>query len=143
MSDIKRLSHSVWDCKYHVVFIPKCRKKVIYGRLRRELGPVMKTLAERKESTIEEGNLMPDHVHMLISIPPKHAVAQVIGFIKGKAAIYVARNFEGRANVRGHSFWARGYFASTVGRDEDLVRRYIREQEHEDRRLDQLDLDLT
>ena len=93
MSDIKRLSHSVWDCKYHVVFIPKCRKKVIYGRLRRELGPVMKTLAERKESTIEEGNLMPDHVHMLISIPPKHAVAQVIGFIKGKAAIYVARNF--------------------------------------------------
>ena len=142
MGDIKRLSHSVWDCKYHVVFIPKCRKKVIYGRLRKELGSVIRALAERKESIVEEGHLMADHVHMLISIPPKHAVAQVIGFIKGKSAIYVARNFEGRANVRGRSFWARGYFASTVGHDEELVRKYIRDQEHEDRRIDQLELDL-
>ena len=142
MDDIKRLSHSVYDCKYHVVFIPKCRKKVIYGKLRHELGPVFRDLATRMESEVEEGHLMPDHVHMLISIPPKFPVAGVIGFMKGKCSIWIARNYEGRVNVRGARFWARGYYVSTVGHNEELVRKYIREQEHEDMRLDNLELDL-
>lgn len=141
MQDVRSLSHSVWDCKFHVVFIPKYRRKVLYGQLRRELGKVFRDLARQRESEIEEGHLMPDHVHMLISIPPKHSVAQVVGFIKGKSAIHIARTYAGRKNARGQHFWARGYFVSTVGRDEAVIRRYIREQEREDRRLDQLQLD--
>ena len=140
MEDLKRLSHAVWDCKFHVVFIPKCRRKVLYGRLRKQLGKVFRELARQKESIVEEGHLMPDHVHMLVSIPPKYAVAQVVGYIKGKSAIHIARVLRGRRNVRGENFWARGYFVSTVGHDEQAVRRYIREQEHEDKRLDQLQL---
>ena len=141
MNDVKSLSHSVWDCKYHVVFIPKYRKKRIYGEIRRELGEVFRRLARQKESEIVEGHLMGDHVHMLISIPPKYAVAQVIGYIKGKSAIHIARTFGGRKrNFVGHHFWARGYFASTVGRDEKVIREYIRKQEKEDKRQDQLQL---
>ena len=105
------------------------------------MGEVFRKLAEQKESRIEEGHLLPDHVHMLISIPPKYAVAQVIGFIKGKSAIHLARVYGGRKqNFVGQSFWARGYFVSTVGRDEALVREYIRTQEEEDKRLDQLNM---
>ena len=141
MNDVKSLSHSVWDCKYHVVFIPKYRKKRIYGEIRRELGEVFRRLARQKESEIVEGHLMGDHVHMLISIPPKYAVAQVIGYIKGKSAIHIARTFGGRKrNFVGHHFWARGYFASTVGRDEKVIREYIRKQEKEDKLQDQLQL---
>ena len=136
------LSHSTWECKYHVVFIPKCRRRTLYEQLRRHLGEVFHNLARQKESTIEEGHLLPDHVHMLIAIPPKYAVSQVIGFIKGKSAIHVARVYgERRRNFTGQHFWARGYFVSTVGRDEAVVRDYIRRQEEEDRRLDQLNLD--
>ncbi len=135
------LSHTKWECKYHVVFIPKYRKKRIFGTLRTELGDVFRRLAEQKESRIEEGHLMPDHVHMLISIPPKYAVAQVVGYIKGKSAIHVARhNGERRRNFVGQHFWARGYFVSTVGRDEEVIRKYIRHQEKEDQRTDQLGL---
>jgi len=106
------------------------------------LGEVFHQLARQKESTIEEGHLLPDHVHRLIAIPPKHAVSQVIGFIKGKSAIHVARvDGERRRNFTGQHFWARGYFVSTVGRDEAVIRDYIRRQEEEDRRLDQLNLD--
>jgi putative transposase len=141
LSNYKSLSHSKWECKYHVVFIPKYRKKAIYGQLRRELGGVFRNLAQQKESEIEEGHLMPDHVHMMISIPPKYAVAQVVGYIKGKSAIYIARNFtERRRNFVGQHFWARGYFVSTVGRDETVIRDYIRQHEAEDKRLDQLGL---
>ena len=141
MTDYKSLSHARWECKYHVVFIPKYRKKAIYGQLRRELGEVLRRLAERRESRIEEGHLMSDHVHMMISIPPKYAVAQVIGYMKGKSAIHIARNFgERRRNFVGQHFWARGYFVSTVGRDEAVIREYIRHQEAEDRRADQLSL---
>ncbi len=96
MRQVKSLGHSRWECKYHVVFIPKYRKKAIFGQIRRELGAVFRRLAEQKESAIEEGHLMPDHVHMMISIPPKYAVAQVIGFIKGKSAIHIARENSGR-----------------------------------------------
>jgi putative transposase len=143
MQDVRSLSHTVWECKYHIVFIPKCRRKVIYGRLRAHLGKVFRMLAQQRESEILEGHLMPDHVHILISIPPKYSVAQVMGFIKGKSAIHIARNHLGKHNVRGQNFWARGYYVSTVGREERAVREYIRRQEEEDLRLDQLELDLT
>ncbi len=124
-----------------VVFIPKYRKREIYGSLRRNLGEVFRRLAEQKENRIEEGHLQSDHVHMMISIPPKYSVAQVVGYIKGKSAIYIARNFgERRRNFVGQHFWARGYFVSTVGRDEAVIRDYIRQQETEDRRQDQRDL---
>ena len=141
MDDYESLSHSVWDCKYHVVFIPKYRKKTLYGELRRRLGEVFRTLAKQKECQVIEGHLMPDHVHMLISIPPKYSVAQVIGYMKGKSAIHVARNFfDQKRNFVGQHFWARGYFVSTVGRDEATIREYIRNQEAEDKRLEQLRL---
>jgi putative transposase len=123
------------------VFIPKYRSKAIFGQIRRDLGEVFRRLARQKESVIEEGHLMPDHVHMMISIPPKYAVSQVVGFIKGKSAIHIARTYAGRTrNYVGQHFWARGYFASTVGRDEQVIREYIRHQEAEDRRIDQLEL---
>ena len=95
MPDSETLSHTKWDCKYHVVFIPKYRRKALYHELRRHLGAVFRALAEQKECRIEEGHLMADHVHMLLSIPPKYSVAQVVGFIKGKAAIHIARTFMG------------------------------------------------
>ena len=141
MDEQQSLNHSKWECKYHVVFIPKCRRKTLYAQLRRYLGEVFRKLAEQKESRIEEGHLMPDHVHMMISIPPKYAVSQVIGFIKGKSAIHLARVYgETRRNFVGQSFWARGYFVSTVGRDEEVIRNYIRNQEEEDNRLEQMNL---
>jgi len=141
MDEYKSLSHSKWECKYHVIFIPKCRRKTLYGQLRKYLGEVFHELARRRECRIEEGHLMADHVHMLISIPPKYAVSQVVGYIKGKSAIHIARVYgERKRNFVGQHFWARGYFVSTVGRDEDLIREYIRHQEHEDKRLDQLEL---
>ena len=141
MNDYRSLRHTKWECKYHVVFIPKYRKKAIYGTLRRWLGDVLRTLAEQKESRIEEGHLMPDHVHMMISIPPKYSVAQVVGYIKGKSAIHIARNYaERRRNFVGQHFWARGYFVTTVGRDEAAVREYIRQQEREDLRAEKLNL---
>ena len=125
MNNIGRLRHSVWECKYHLVWIPKCRRKVLYGQLRRELGEVFHELARQKECRIEEGHMLPDHVHVLMSIPPKYAVAQVVGFVKGKSAIHVARTFGRRRNFVGQHFWARGYYVSTVGKDEEAVRKYI------------------
>ena len=135
------LSHSVWECKYHIVWIPKYRKKALYGQIRQYLGETFHNLAKQKECIIEEGHLMSDHVHILISIPPKYSVSQVVGFIKGKSAIAIARNYLGRKkNFTGQSFWARGYHVSTVGRDEEKIRKYIQNQEKEDRRLDKLTL---
>jgi len=142
MSDYRSLAHSRWECKYHVVFIPKYRRKRIFGQIKRYLGEVFHRLARQKECLIEEGHLMSDHVHMMISIPPKYSVAQVIGYLKGKSAIHIAREFGGRKrNYRGQRFWARGYFVSTVGRDETVIRAYIRHQEQEDLRQEQLELD--
>jgi len=141
MDEFERLSHTKWDCKYHVVFIPKCRRKTLYAELRGHLGEVFRRLAGQKESRIDEGHLMSDHVHMMISIPPKYAGSQAIGYIKGKSAIQLARVYgEKKRNFVGQHFWARGYFVSTVGRDEATVREYIRAQEEEYRRLDQLRL---
>lgn len=141
MDEYESLSHTKWECKYHVVFIPKCRRKVLYGELRKHLGEVFRKLAEQKDSRIIEGHLLADHVHMLISIPPKHSVSQVVGFIKGKSAIHVARVYgERKRNFVGQHFWARGYFVSTTGRDEAVIREYIRKQEEEDRRFEQMNL---
>ncbi len=141
MDNEQSLNHTKWECKYHVVWIPKYRRKELYGKLRQELGSLFKDLAQRQESQVWEGHLLPDHVHMLISIPPKYAVSQVVGFIKGKSAIQIARVFLGRRkNFVGQHFWARGYFVSTVGIDEATLRAYIQAQEEEDRRLDQLNL---
>ena len=133
------LCHTRWDCKYHVVWIPKYRRKVLYGRLRRELVDVFHDLARQKDSRILEGHLQPDHIHMLISIPPKYSVAQVVGFMKGKSAIHIARVYLGqRKNYNGMHFWARGYYVSTVGADEEVIRNYIRNQEKEDQKLEAL-----
>ena len=141
MDKYESLSHTKWECKYHVVFIPKGRRKALYGNLRRHLGEVFRELARQKESKIEEGHLMPDHVHRMLSIPPKYAVSQVVGYIKGKSAIPVARVYgERKRNFVGQHFWARGYFVSTVGRDEAMIREYIRNQEKVDERLDQMKL---
>ena len=139
MDDYNSLNHTKWECKYHVVFIPKCRRKTLYGQLRKHLVQVFRGLATQKECEILEGHLLSDHVHMLITIPPKYAVSQVLGFIKGKSAIHIARTYGGRRrNFPGEQFWARGYFVSTVGRDEKAIQEYIKRQEEEDRRIDQL-----
>ena len=141
MNTVKSLNHTKWECKYHIVWIPKYRRKSIYKELRPYLGDIFKDLASRKECTIEEGHLMSDHVHLLISIPPKYSVAQIVGFIKGKSAISIARTYFGRRkNFTGQSFWARGYYVTTVGRDEEVVRNYIQHQDAEDHRIEQLDL---
>ena len=138
MNNAQCLSHSKWECKYHVVWIPKCRKKALYGQLRKHLGEVFHELARQRESKVLEGHLQPDHIHMLISIPPKYAVSQVVGYMKGKSAIHIARTYLGqKKNYNGMHFWARGYFVSTVGTDEEVVRAYIRDQEKEDDRLEQ------
>ena len=132
------MSHTRWDCKYPVVFIPKRRQKLIFGGIRNHLGDVFHELARQKGVVIEEGHLMQDHVHMCLSIPPKFSVSNVVGFIKGKSAISIARQFKGRRNYAGEEYWARGYFVSTVGLDEDMVREYLRDQGKEDEHRDQL-----
>ncbi|MFH2122026.1 MAG: IS200/IS605 family transposase [Pseudomonadota bacterium] len=141
MNNVNSLSHSRWECKYHVVWIPKSRRKVLFGQLWQHLGEVFHDLARQKDSKILEGHLQADHVHVLTSIPPKYSVAQVVGYIKGKSAIHIARTYLGqKKNYGGMSFWARGYFVPTVGTDEGVVRTYIREQEKEDNRVEQLSL---
>jgi len=139
MRVMESLTHSKWECKYHLIFIPKYRKKVKYKELREYLGEIFKELAEQKECRIEEGHIMADHVHMLISIPPKYSVAQVVGYIKGKSAIHIARVYMGRReNYVGENFWARGYYVSTVGRNEEQIRRYIKRQEESDKQMDRI-----
>src|SRR5260221_9055937 len=134
MDDALSMAHTNWVCKYQVVFIPKCRRKALFEGLRKHVGPVFRELARQRESRIEEGHLLLEHVHMLISIPPKYSAAQVMGYIKGKSAIHIARTYLGKKqNFAGQHFWARGYFVSTVGRDEAIVKEYIRHQEEEDK----------
>jgi len=141
MNDYQSLNPTQWECKYHSGFIPKGRRKVLYGQIRTELGEVFRELARQKESKVEEVHLRPDHVPMLLSIPPQYAVAQGVGDLKGKSAIYLARTFGGKQrNFVGEHVWARGYFVSTVGRDEQVIRRYIQQQEAEDKRVEQLAL---
>ena len=131
---MKSLAHSRWECKYHVVFIPKYRRKAIYGEVRRMLGEIFHELARQKECRIIEGHLLADHVHMCLEIPPKHAVASVIGFLKGKSALALARRVQEKdRNFVGEHFWARGYAVSTVGFELESVKKYIREQEQADK----------
>jgi len=141
--DYRSLSHTKWECKYHVVFIPKYRKKKLYVGIRSDLGAELRRLAEQKESNILEGHIMSDHVHMLIEIQPKYSVAQVVGYMKGKSAIYAARRYgERQKYFTGQHMWARGYFVSKEGLDENVIRNYIRDQEEEDRREDDEQLGL-
>ena len=133
MSDYKSLFHSKWDCKYHLVFIPKCRRKKLYGEIRKYLGKIFHELAQQRECKILEGHMVQDHVHMMIEIPPKYSVAEVVGYIKGKSAIAVARQFGGRQrSFNGERLWARGYAVSTVGFNETQIRSYIQNQEQLD-----------
>ncbi len=141
MNEYNSLSHTKWECKYHVVFIPKYRRKTLFGAIKKHLGIIFHELSRQKECVIEEGHIMPDHVHMLISIPPKYKVSEVIGFIKGKSAIQIARQFMKREkNFTGCHFWARGYFVTTVGHNEEAVRKHIQTQDQRDRVADQLPL---
>jgi len=131
------LSHSKWNCKYHLIIIPKKRKNIIYGKIRKELAKILHELARQKESGITEGGLSKDHVHMCIEIPPKYAVASVIGFLKGKSAIAIARIQGKERNCTGANFWAKGYAVSTVGFDEEIIKKYIKEQGEEDDKFSQ------
>jgi putative transposase len=141
MRDYKILCHTRWDCKCHIVFIPKKRRKLIFGNIRNHLGEVFHDLARQKGVVIEEGHLIRDHVHMCLSIPPEYSVSTIVGFLKGKSAISIAKNFKGRQrNFNGEAFWARGYHVSTVGLDEDMVKEYIRNQEKNDVHREQLNI---
>ena len=134
-------SHVKWYCKYHVVFVPKYRRRAIYGWLRRQIGGVLRELCQRQGVEIVEGHAMADHIHLCLSIPPKYSVAHTIGFLKGKSAIQIHRKFLGqKRNFTGLHFWARGYCVSTIGLDEAKIRAYIRDQEAEEKRLEQLRL---
>jgi putative transposase len=132
-SSYSSLSHSKWDCKYHLVFIPKFRKKILYGKIREFLGKIFHELAGQRNCKILEGHMVQDHVHMLITISPKYSVAEIVGYIKGKSAIAVARQFGGRKrNFNGERFWARGYAVSTVGFETGQIKLYIQNQEQLD-----------
>ena len=143
MNDWKTLSHVKWECKYHVIIVPKYRKRLIYGRLKKEMGKILRELFRQKGVEVLEGHAMIDHVHVCVSIPPKLSIAEVIGFVKGKSAIQIHRNYLGRKqNFTGFHFWSRGYCVSTVGRDEKTIREYIRNQESEERREEAAQLSL-
>ena len=141
MDDSASLAHTRWECKYHVVFTPKYRRKLTLWADRKELGKVFMELARQKESPIEAGSIKEDHVHMVINIPPKYSVAQVIGYIKGKSAVYIARTYAGKKrNFTGEQFWARGYYVSTIGKDEAASKEYVCRQQEEDKRIEQMKL---
>ena len=142
MKDWRSQAHVKWECKYHVVIVPKYRKKALYGRTRREVGGILRQLCRQKGVQLVEGKAMPDHVHMLLSVPPKYSVAMIVGYLKGKSAIRVHRQvLRTKGTLFGRAFWARGYCVSTVGLDEVKIRQYIREQERLQRSQDQGELE--
>jgi len=138
MEDFESLAHVRWECKYHVIFIPKYRRKVIFGNLRGSIGQILRDLCNQKGIDLLEGHAMNDHVHLCLSIPPKYSVAYTIGFLKGKSAVRIHRELLQERRMTGVHFWATGYWVSTVGRDEGAVRKYIREQEERDRQQSKL-----
>jgi putative transposase len=138
MEDFESLAHVRWECKYHVVFIPKYRRKVIFGNFRVSVGQILRELCDQKGMGLLEGHAMNDHVHLCLSIPPKYSVAYTIGFLKGKSAVRIHRELLQERRMAGLHFWATGYWVSTVGRDEGAVRKYIREQEERDRQQNKL-----
>jgi len=140
----KSLAHSVWECKYHIVWVPKRRRKVIYGHLKQEIGTIIRKLCEYKGIEIIEGKACVDHIHMCVSIPPKYSVATIVGYVKGKSAMIIFEKYSRlRKNFKGHSFWARGYYVSTVGLDEAKIRKYIQNQEEREQIEDQYDSDTS
>jgi putative transposase len=140
----KTLAHTTWDCKYHVVFVPKNRRKAIFGALRRDIGKIFRTLCEYKQVSVIEGTACSDHIHMCLSIPPKFAVATIVGYLKGKSTMILFERYSSlRRNFRGHNFWARGYYVSTVGLAEQKVRQYIKNQQERDAIEDKYDTDLV
>jgi putative transposase len=141
MHEWQSLSHVRWDCKYHVVFIPKYRQKILYGRLRRQVGRILRELSEQRGVELLEGHAMPDHVHLCLSIPPKYSVSHTVGFLKGKSAVRIHRELLRKRRMTGLHFWAKGYCVSTVGLEEEAIRRYIREQEQWDATQDSIEID--
>lgn len=142
MPEWQSLSHVKWECKYHVVFVPKYRKKVLFGRIRGEIGKIVRQLCRQKEVELIEGHAMPDHVHVLLSVPPKYSIAMLVGYLKGKSAIHIHRKLQGvKTGFTGKHFWSRGYCVSTVGLDEDTIREYVKNQEELDRKQEELDFD--
>ena len=138
------LSHTVWECKYHVVWVPKRRRKVIYGKLRQEIAGILKRLCEYKRIEIVEGKACIDHLHLCLSIPPKYSVAGMIGYLKGKSSMIIFERFSKlKKNFKGHHFWARGYYVSTVGLDEEKIKKYIRDQDENESIEDRWDTDLS
>lgn len=139
--DTESLSHTTWNCKYHIVFAPKYRRQVIYGKIKADIGNILRKLCEYKEVEIIEAEACPDHIHMLISIPPKYSVSQIMGYLKGKSSLMI---FDRHANLKykyGNSqFWCKGYYADTVGRNKKAIQQYIRNQLQEDIASDQISL---
>ena len=143
MKDWRSQAHVRWECLYHVVIVPKYRRKEFYGKTRKQIGEILRDLCRQKEVGLLEGNAMPDHIHLLLSIPPKYSVAMTMGYLKGKSAVRIHRELSKvKGTLFGRKFWARGYCVSTVGLDEDRIREYIRGQEHLDKQVDQAELDL-
>lgn len=141
MHDWSSLSHVRWECKYHVVIVPKYRKKVLYGGMRKQVGEIIRELCRQKGVELLEGHLLSDHIHMCLSVPPKLSIAFTIGFLKGKSAVRIHREILNKRRITGLHFWARGYCVSTVGLDEKVVRKYIREQEAIDKWQMELELE--
>jgi len=140
MLDWQSLSHVRWDCKYHVVIVPKYRKKVIYGKWKHQVGPILRQLCQQRGVELLEGHAMPDHIHMCLPVPPKFSIARLIGFLKDKSAVRIHRQLLQERRMTGLSFWATGYCVSTVGLDEETIRRYIQEQEQLESGQGELDL---
>jgi len=140
MHEWESLSHVRWECKYHIVIIPKYRKKVLYGQLRRRVGRILRELCDQRGVELVEGNAMADHIHMCLSIPPKFSVAHTVGFLKGKSAVRIHRELLRERRMTGLHFWATGYCVSTVGLDEERIRKYIREQDKLESGQGELDL---
>jgi putative transposase len=140
----RSLSHTVWECKYHIVWVPKKRRKIIFGKLRQELRTILKRLCEYKSVEVVEGTMCLDHIHMCLAIPPKYSVSTIVGYLKGKSAMILFEKYSRlKKNFRGHSFWARGYYVSTVGLDEAKIRKYIKNQEVNESVEDKYDSDLS
>ena len=141
MHDWQSLSHVRWECKYHIIIIPKYRRKVFFGKMRRQIGTILRDLCRQKKIELLEGHAMSDHTHMVLSIPPKYSVSHTVGFLKGKSAVRIHRELMKNRRVTGLHFWAVGYCVSTIGLNEETIRKYVREQDERDRRLDQPELE--
>jgi len=140
----KSLSHTVWECKYHIVWVPKKRRKIIYGKLRQELRTILKRLCKYKGVEVIEGTMCIDHIHICLAIPPKYSVSTIVGYLKGKSAMIIFEKYSRlKRNFKGHSFWARGYYVSTVGLDEAKIRKYIKNQDINESIEDKYDSDLS